>query len=197
MRPTYGLFRAGIVPVLVDPGLGVRRLGTCLAEAKPEAFIGIAKAHVARLALGWGGDTVRHLVSVGTRLAFGGLTLEQLKQLGARSGHGEPPRGRLGGPRRHSLHQREHRRAQGRGVRPPSLRQPGGAAAHHVRHSAGEVDVPTFPLFGLFDPTMGMTAVLPDMDATKPASVNPHASSTRRSSSARPTCLAPRRCSTP
>src|SRR5262249_31296284 len=38
---TFALFKVGAVPVLVDPGMGVRNLGKCLAEAEPEAFIGI------------------------------------------------------------------------------------------------------------------------------------------------------------
>src|SRR5262249_24449081 len=29
---TFALFKAGLVPVLVDPGMGVRNLGRCLAE---------------------------------------------------------------------------------------------------------------------------------------------------------------------
>ena len=33
------------MPVLIDPGMGVKNLGACLAEAEPEAFIGIPKAH--------------------------------------------------------------------------------------------------------------------------------------------------------
>ena len=37
----------------------------------------------------------------------------------------------------------------------------------------GEIDLPTFPLFALFDPALGMTAIIPDMDPTKPAHVNP------------------------
>jgi acyl-CoA synthetase (AMP-forming)/AMP-acid ligase II len=37
----------------------------------------------------------------------------------------------------------------------------------------GEIDLPTFPLFGLFSTCMGMTSVLPDMDFTQPAKVNP------------------------
>ena len=36
-----------------------------------------------------------------------------------------------------------------------------------------EIDLPTFPLFALFDPALGMTAVIPDMDPTQPARVNP------------------------
>jgi acyl-CoA synthetase (AMP-forming)/AMP-acid ligase II len=37
----------------------------------------------------------------------------------------------------------------------------------------GEVDLPTFPLFGLFDPALGMTTIIPDMDPTRPARVDP------------------------
>jgi acyl-CoA synthetase (AMP-forming)/AMP-acid ligase II len=37
----------------------------------------------------------------------------------------------------------------------------------------GEVDLPTFPLFALFDPALGMTTVIPQMDPTRPATVDP------------------------
>ena len=37
----------------------------------------------------------------------------------------------------------------------------------------GEVDLPTFPLFGLFGPALGLTSVIPQMDPTRPARVDP------------------------
>src|SRR5262249_45975623 len=37
----------------------------------------------------------------------------------------------------------------------------------------GEVDLCTFPLFALFAPALGMTSVVPEMDATRPAWVDP------------------------
>ena len=37
----------------------------------------------------------------------------------------------------------------------------------------GEVDLPGFPLFALFNAAMGVTTVIPDMDPTKPAQVDP------------------------
>ncbi|MFB3116674.1 MAG: fatty acid CoA ligase family protein, partial [Gammaproteobacteria bacterium] len=37
----------------------------------------------------------------------------------------------------------------------------------------GEIDLSTFPLFALFAPAMGMTSIVPDMDFTRPGSVNP------------------------
>jgi acyl-CoA synthetase (AMP-forming)/AMP-acid ligase II len=40
--------------------------------------------------------------------------------------------------------------------------------------SPDEIDLPTFPLFALFDPALGMTAVIPRMDPTHPAQADPH-----------------------
>ena len=37
----------------------------------------------------------------------------------------------------------------------------------------GWVNLPTFPLFALFDPALGMTTIVPDMDPTRPARVDP------------------------
>jgi acyl-coenzyme A synthetase/AMP-(fatty) acid ligase len=37
----------------------------------------------------------------------------------------------------------------------------------------GEVDLATFPLFALFDPALGMTSVVPEMDFTRPAQADP------------------------
>src|SRR5690606_15811891 len=60
VRPTpeifllmFALFKAGAVPVLVDPGIDRRALKQCLDEAEPHAFIGIPLAHFARTLLGW------------------------------------------------------------------------------------------------------------------------------------------------
>ena len=75
---TFALFKVGAVPVLVDPGIGVKNLKTCLAEAQPEAFIGIPKAHLARVLLGWGKPTVKILLTVGRRLCWGGAPCWQL-----------------------------------------------------------------------------------------------------------------------
>ena len=37
----------------------------------------------------------------------------------------------------------------------------------------GEIDLPCFPLFGLFNCAMGVTAVIPDMDPSRPAQADP------------------------
>ena len=61
---TFGLFKAGAVPVLVDPGLGLKNLGPCLAEAEPGAFVGIPAAQAARRLLGWGKASIRTAITV-------------------------------------------------------------------------------------------------------------------------------------
>ena len=45
----FSLFKVGAVPVVVDPGMGVRRMLGCLAESKAAALIGIAPAHLLRM----------------------------------------------------------------------------------------------------------------------------------------------------
>ena len=37
----------------------------------------------------------------------------------------------------------------------------------------GGVDLPTFPPFALFDPALGLTSIIPDMDPTRPANADP------------------------
>lgn len=171
---TFGIFKAGAVPVLVDPGIGLKNLKTCLAEAEPEAFIGIPPAHVARLALGWARDSLKTLITVGRRLFWGGMTLEQVKEAGDAAGSGafvaeteatDPAAilftsGSTGVPKG-VVYEHRHFVAQVDLIRESYGIEP------------GEVDLPTFPLFALFDPALGMTTVVPDMDFTKPASVDP------------------------
>ena len=151
---TFALFKVGAVVVLIDPGMGVKNLGVCLREAEPEAFIGVPKAHLARAAARLGRATrIRHCVTVGPRLGWRGRTLEQVRRLGAA---GRPFRCCRAAARRdgrHPVHQRQHRRRQGRRLHARHLRRPGRdccAALYGIE--PGEIDLPTFPLFGLFGP---------------------------------------------
>src|SRR4051812_18155583 len=65
---TFALFKAGAVPVLVDPGAGVRNLRRCLAQAEASALLGIPRAPLPRKLLGWGRAPLRSTVSVGPGL---------------------------------------------------------------------------------------------------------------------------------
>src|SRR5690606_27911222 len=79
----FALFKAGIVPVLIDPGISKRALRQCLDEAAPSGFIGIPLAHLARLLLGWARRSVQRTVTVGRFAPWGGLRLDQVEARGA------------------------------------------------------------------------------------------------------------------
>jgi olefin beta-lactone synthetase len=181
---TFAMFKAGVVPVMIDPGLGLRALAACLANAKPSAFIGIPLAHAARVALGWGRDTIERLIWVGgwySGLGSRGRTLAQVEALGAaRLRAGDRVGSNVGstgpdelaavlftsgstGPPKGVIYRHRTFVAQVEAIRSMFGIEP------------GEIDLPTFPLFALFDPALGMTTVLPDMDASKPARVDPRA----------------------
>ena len=85
----FALFKAGAVPVLIDPGIGIKPLKTCLAQAQPEAFIGVTKAQIARALLGW--VPTAKLVTSGPKLGWGGLNTKQIRKLGQKSSGPEWP----------------------------------------------------------------------------------------------------------
>ena len=167
----FALFKAGAVPVLVDPGIDRRALKQCLDEAQPEAFIGIPLAHIARLVLGWA-RSARKLVTVGRRFGWGGTTLARIEKSGEGAGpqlantHPDDTAGILftsgsTGVPKGVVYRHRHFVAQIELLRNAFGMQPGG------------VDLPTFPPFALFDPALGLTSIIPDMDPTRPASADP------------------------
>ncbi|HEX5693114.1 MAG TPA: AMP-binding protein, partial [Arenimonas sp.] len=81
----FALFKAGAVPVLVDPGIDKRALRQCLGEADPQAFIGIPLAVLARKLLGWA-PRARAVVTVGRPWFWGGPTLAGIESTGAGAG---------------------------------------------------------------------------------------------------------------
>ncbi|MFU8877633.1 MAG: fatty acid CoA ligase family protein [Wenzhouxiangellaceae bacterium] len=167
----FALFRAGCVPVLIDPGIGLKPLKACLGEARPEVFIGVTRAQIARMLFGWARGHVRHCITVGPRPFGAGLKLSHL--LSRNASDFEPPEcdpespaailftsGSTGIPKG-VVYRHRHFTAQVRLVRETYGMRP------------GEVDLPTFPPFALFDPALGMTTVVPKMDFTRPARAKP------------------------
>ena len=167
----FALFKAGAVIVLIDPGMGRKNLIQCLADAEPEGFVAIPMVQAIRTVLGRKFPRARFNVTVGRRLFWDGVTLDELRRRGQSepichetrpddpaaiiftTGSTGPPKGVL------YCHGNFDRQVTELGefyaIRP------------------GEIDLPGFPLFGLFNCALGVTTVIPDMDPTRPARVDP------------------------
>ncbi|MDX2497537.1 MAG: fatty acid CoA ligase family protein [Desulfobacterales bacterium] len=167
----FSLFKTGAVPVVVDPGMGIRRMVTCFKEGRPEAFIGIPTAHVLRTLNPRFFKTLKTWVTVGRRWFWRGFTLRQLRRTPwtpysmaqTRKDDTAAILFTTGstGPAKGAVYTHGNFDAQL------------GHIKSHLKISRDEIDLSTFPLFALFWPALGITSVIPDMDPTKPARVNP------------------------
>jgi acyl-CoA synthetase (AMP-forming)/AMP-acid ligase II len=167
----FAIFKVGAVPVVVDPGMGIQRMLTCFRSTRPQAFVGIPRAHAVRTLFPQYFKTVTAWVTTGRRWFWGGHSLKRLRGAGwkpfeiARTCRDDVAAilfttGSTG-PAKGAVYTHGNFDAQ--------LRQ----IAAHIDFEPDEVDLSTFPLFALFYPALGVTAVIPDMDPTRPARVNP------------------------
>lgn len=167
---TFALFKAGVTIVLIDPGMGRTNIFKCLNEVRPDGFVAVPLVHLIRW---FSGPAVRNAplnISVGPWLPgvtttyrnllnspIDGFVSENTKATSSAaiiftSGSTGPPKG---------VHY-EHGMFD---AQVDLIRDRYGI-------EAGEVDLPGFPLFGLFNAAMGVTTVIPDMDPTRPAQVD-------------------------
>ncbi len=169
---TFALFKSGAVAVLIDPGMGIKNVFRCLKQVDPDGMVAIPLAHAARMLFSAKVPHARFNVTVGNRRWFwGGLTYSEL--LGGEWTPLDAPRIQSNdpaaiiftsgstGPAKGVLYEHGMFAAQVDDIRDFYDIQP------------GEIDLPGFPLFALFNSAMGVTTVIPDMDPSRPAKVDP------------------------
>jgi acyl-CoA synthetase (AMP-forming)/AMP-acid ligase II len=172
---TFALFKIGAVIILIDPGMGYKNLLKCIGKVKPDVFIGICKAHIFKLLFPKPFKTVRTSVCIGPSFSFFGHALaadkaEKSKLYGsqfmtARLQSDDPAAilfttGSTGPPKGVCY---EH------GVFQAQLK----LIRDYYRIGSEDVDQPAFPLFALFSTALGACSVIPEMNAAKPAQVDP------------------------
>jgi olefin beta-lactone synthetase len=168
---TFALFKIGAPVILIDPGMGYKNLLRCIEGVAPEFFIGIPKAQVFRLLFPKVFSTIKKSFCCGNSFGLLGTDIRKkadtdrglytaydpatndLAAIIFTTGSTGPPKGVR---YEHSIFY-----AQLRLIR------------DYYKIGPGETDQPAFPLFALFSTALGAKAVIPDMNPTRPAKVNP------------------------
>jgi len=168
---TFALFKLGTPVVLIDPGMGYRNLLSCIERVRPVVLIGMPKALLFKKLFPKPFRTIRKTFCCGNSFGMFGPDIRENspkngnllpifkpteKDLAAiifTTGSTGPPKGVR---YEHSVFA-----AQLRLIR------------DYYNIGSSDIDQPAFPLFALFSTALGACSVIPDMDSTKPAEVDP------------------------
>ncbi|HEB49586.1 MAG TPA: peptide synthase [Desulfobulbus sp.] len=164
---TFALFRLGAVVILIDPGMGTRNLLRCIGRVRPRFLVGIGRALLLSRLVPGPFASLRRRIPVRTlsRALENGVPGSDQAPQPWQAGRDEPAAiifttGSTGPPKGV---QYTH------GIFSAQL----GLIRDYFGIGGNDVDQPGFPLFGLFSIVLGARVVIPDMDPTRPARVDP------------------------
>lgn len=162
----FALFRTGAIPVVIDPGMGLRNFLSCVARSRPRVLVGIPLARFLSRVFR------SSFSSVAIRVAVDAAPTARAASSGAAAAAAMAENaatdlaailftsGSTGAPKgvcyEHGMFE-----AQVRMIRDSYDIEP------------GEIDLPMLPIFALFNPALGMTTIVPEMDPRRPAAVDP------------------------
>lgn len=163
----FALFATGAVPVVIDPGMGRKSFLRCVERSRPRALLGIPLAQLLSRVFRTAFKTVEVRVSAsgkttarcprptGTpeKLTVADSATDELAAILFTSGSTGAPKGVR---YEHGMFESQVE----------LIRQTFGI-------EPGEIDLPMLPIFALFNPALGMTTIVPEIDPSKPAQVDP------------------------
>lgn len=168
---TFALFKLGVVPVFIDPGMGRENLLKCIKECAPVGLIAEKEVHFIRLLFRGTFKSVKFNVTNAKRAWGKMITIHGMKKEKAQtfksvqfeaedtaailftSGGTGSPKGVVYS---HQIFDQQT----------TILKELYNLGSH-------DIDLPGFPLFSLFTVAMGMTSCIPDMDPSKPGQCDP------------------------
>lgn len=155
------LLKFGIVPIILDPAVGIKKVGEIIHESKPDIFIGNTLTHALRIAFGWGKSSVKHNLTI--QSVKGQKSKVKLSSVVRRpssasaiiytSGSTGLPKGAI--------------YTQANLIAQLELLQ------NTFNITSDEIDLPAFPLYALIDLLLGVTSVIPDITFPVPGKTDP------------------------
>ena len=164
----FALFSLGAVPIVIDPGMGLKNFLACVARSRPTALVGIPLARILSRLFRRTFSSVKHRIPADSSLTarLTRANLQNPKPLVVANRQDSDlaavlfTSGSTGAPKG-VCYEHGHFDAQVRLIRATYSIQP------------GEIDLPLLPIFALFNPALGMTTIVPEIDPRRPADLNP------------------------
>ena len=167
----FALLKFGIIPIILDPAVGLKKVSEILKESQPDIFIGNGLTHALRVAFGWGRDSVKH-----------NLNIHKIESPKGRLRTGKwkvPPSSTFYSPLSTHSPAAIIYTSGSTGLPKGAVYTQANLAAQlellqntfHI--TPDEIDLPAFPLYALIDVLLGVTSVIPDVTFPVPGKTDP------------------------